>query len=83
MLGLVAGSVTPWGVLNDEGRTVTMIYDRNLKGRRIDAHPLVNTATMFVQMDDLVTLQREHGTRVLFLDLGPDDAEEAGPRAGR
>ena len=83
MLGLVAGSVTPWGVLNDEGRTVTMIYDRNLKGRRIDAHPLVNTATMFVQMADLVTLQREHGTRVLFLDLGPDDAEEAGPRAGR
>lgn len=79
-LGLTAGAVTPFGILNDESREVTMVFDEGLRGKRIDAHPLVNTATMYIEMDDLVSLLREHGNPVVFCELGPDDVADAGPR---
>jgi Ala-tRNA(Pro) deacylase len=80
-LGLTAGAVTPLGILNDDSRAVTMVFDEGLRGKRIDAHPLVNTATMYIEMDDLVALLEEHGNPVVFCDLGPADVSEAGPRA--
>ena len=80
-LGLTAGAVTPLGILNDDSRAVTMVFDEGLRGKRIDAHPLVNTATMYIEMDDLVSLLMEHGNPVVFCDLGPADVAEAGPRA--
>ena len=68
-LGLVQGSVTPFGILNDETREVTLVFDETLAHKRFDAHPLVNTATMFVHMDEVLPLFEEHGGRVLFCDL--------------
>ena len=68
-LGLVQGSVTPFGVLNDDTCTVTLVFDQALAHNRFDAHPLVNTATMFVEMDDVLPLFQEHGTPVVFCDL--------------
>jgi Ala-tRNA(Pro) deacylase len=79
-LGLTAGAVTPFGILNDESREVTMVFDEGLRGKRIDAHPLVNTATMYIEMDDLVSLLAEHGNPVVFCELGPADVAEVGPR---
>lgn len=68
-LGLEPGSVTPFGVLNDESREVTLVFDEGLRHAHFDAHPLVNTATLFVEMDDVLPLFEEHGTHVLFCDL--------------
>ncbi|MBQ9007516.1 MAG: prolyl-tRNA synthetase associated domain-containing protein [Atopobiaceae bacterium] len=68
-LGLKPGSVTPFGVLNDSAHEVTLVFDENLRHARFDAHPLVNTATLFVEMDDVLPLFEEYGTRVLFCDL--------------
>lgn len=68
-LGLVQGSVTTLGVLNDDSRSVTLVFDETLAHRRFDAHPMVNTATMFLWMDDVLPLFEEHGTRVVFCDL--------------
>lgn len=68
-LGLVQGSVTPFGVLNDDTREVTLVFDERLRHKRFDAHPMVNTATMFVEMDDVLPVFEEHGTKVVFCDL--------------
>ena len=68
-LGLGEGSVTPFGVFNDESRAVTLVFDERLAHRRINAHPMVNTATMFVQLDDVLPLFEEHGNPVVFCDL--------------
>lgn len=68
-LGLVQGSVTPFGVLNDDTHEVTLVFDERLRHKRFDAHPMVNTATMFVEMDDVLPVFEEHGTKVVFCDL--------------
>ena len=68
-LGLVQGSVTPFGILNDESREVTLVSDEGLAHQRFDAHPMVNTATMFIQMDDVLPIFKEHGNPVVFCDL--------------
>lgn len=68
-LGLVQGSVTPFGILNDETREVTLVFDERLAHERFDAHPMVNTATMFIYMDEVLPLFVEHGNPIVFCDL--------------
>jgi Ala-tRNA(Pro) deacylase len=68
-LGLVQGSVTPFGILNDDTREVTLVFDERLAHERFDAHPMVNTATMFIHMDEVLPLFEEHGNPVVFCDL--------------
>lgn len=74
-LGLVQGSVTPFGILNDETRSVTLVFDQGLAHQRFDAHPMVNTATMFIEMDDVLPLFEEHGNPIVFCDLSCSDLD--------
>lgn len=78
-LGLELGSVTPFGVLNDDSREVVLVFDERLAHQRFDAHPMVNTATMFVDMDDVLPVFADHGTKVVFCDL----TCQTGPAAER
>ena len=66
LLGLPAGSVTPFGVLNDEERKVTVFLDRDfLEGSGlIGVHPNDNTATVLLKAEDLIRLIGEHGNRI-------------------
>ena len=68
-LGLEQGSVTPFGIFNDAAHEVTLVFDERLAHQRFDAHPMVNTATMFSEMDDVLPLFEEQGNRVVFCDL--------------
>ena len=68
MLGVLPGSVTPFALLNDETRAITQIFDTALVGKRIGAHPMVNTATVYVDFDDTVALIEEHGNPVRYFD---------------
>ena len=68
-LGLEQGSVTPFGILNDATHEVTLVFDETLAHQRFDAHPMVNTATMFIEMDDVLPLFKEQGNPVVFCDL--------------
>ena len=68
-LGLEQGSVTPFGIFNDDAREVTLVFDETLAHERFDAHPMVNTATMFIEMDDVLPLFQEHGNPIVFCDL--------------
>ena len=53
-LGLTPGAVSLLGLVNDAARAVEFIIDRSLwEADAVQAHPLVNTATMVVAHADL------------------------------
>jgi Ala-tRNA(Pro) deacylase len=66
ILKLIAGAVTPLGLLNDDERKVEFYIDGDfLAGSgRIGVHPNDNTATVWLQASDLVKLIEEHGNTV-------------------
>lgn len=78
-LGVEQGSVTPLGLLNDEEHRVTLVLDERLRHQRIDAHPLVNTATLTLSADDVCALVSAHGNPVRW--CAPTLPEE--PAQGR
>lgn len=75
-LGLYAGSVSPFGILNDEDATVQVVFDEKVRAfSGLGVHPNDNTATVHVKMDDLVAIIADHGNPYCFVDL--PRAEEA------
>ena len=69
-LGLKPGSVSPFGILNDEARDVTVVFDSALEGcKSLGVHPNENTATLFLSFDDIKRVVREHGNPILILEL--------------
>lgn len=54
ILGLIPGSVTPLGIVNDLENKVTVILDQELVGERLLFHPNVNTKTVSIIYDDLL-----------------------------
>ena len=72
MLGLVPGSVTPLGALNDTEGRVEVVIDRELvDAGRVTVHPCDNTATVLLATTDLIALLRERGRTVRVVDLSP------------
>ena len=73
VLGVPAGSVTAFAVMNDRAGQVSVVVDAALMDfDRINCHPLVNTATTSIQRDDLMAFLRAtgHDPRVMQL-AGP------------
>lgn len=77
-LGVTPGSVTAFGIINDDDHQVTLIFDADLMQHEvINAHPLRNTATTSIGRDDLLTFVRSFGREVLVMALSaPPDALE-------
>ena len=70
MLGLIPGSVTPLGTLNDASGSVEVVLDQALvKAGRLTVHPCDNTATVLLATQDLIDLLRSHGRPVRVVDL--------------
>lgn len=63
-LGLTPGSVTPLGLLTDPEHRIHFYLDAEFVGNKIGVHPNDNTATVWMQADDLVRLIRAHGNDV-------------------
>lgn len=54
-LGVEPGSVTVFGVVNDDQHRVTVVLDADLMDNDIiNAHPLTNEATTSIGRDDLM-----------------------------
>ena len=72
ILGLIPGAVTPFGLLNDEECRAHFYIDRDFwqGSGLIGVHPNDNTATVWLQAEDLVALLQEHGTTVDIVELG-------------
>src|SRR5215472_2772269 len=70
VLGVPPGSVTPFALINDNARRVTVILDADMmRHERLNYHPLENTATTNIARDDLVLFLRAcgHEPRILTL----------------
>jgi Ala-tRNA(Pro) deacylase len=62
VLGVPAGSVTPFALINDQARRVTVILDADMmRHERLNFHPLENTATTNIARADLVAFIRACG----------------------
>ena len=67
-LKLTKGAVTPLGILNNEKNDVIVIIDNSiLNNRIIGVHPNDNSATIWLNIDDLVTLIKKN--KILYLDI--------------
>ena len=63
-LYLIPGSVTPFGLLNDETSSVQFFIDSTFEHQMIGIHPNDNTASVWMNADDLVSIIKEHGNPV-------------------
>ena len=62
VLGVPPGSVTPFALINDAARRVTVILDADMmRYERLNYHPLANTATTNIARDDLIDFIRACG----------------------
>ena len=69
-LGLVSGSVTPFGLLNNPDHTVEVGIDRGLMGKpKIGFHPNTYTATLWLSYEDLMKFIKNMGHKVYFINL--------------
>src|SRR3954467_13650672 len=61
-LGVLPGSVTPFGVINDKDLRVTVVLVAELmRHETINAHPLTNTMTTSIGREDLVRFLESTG----------------------
>ena len=68
-LGLIPGAVTPFGVFNDESRSVIVYMDDCFRGSEISVHPNDNTATVWLKTADLIRILEEHGNSVEIVEI--------------
>ncbi|WP_239501201.1 YbaK/EbsC family protein, partial [Stenotrophomonas maltophilia] len=70
-LGLVPGSVSVLGIINDEEHQVKVVLDEGLMHNEIiNAHPLSNDATTSIRRDDLLRFlaSTDHEPLILKID---------------
>jgi Ala-tRNA(Pro) deacylase len=69
VLGLTPGSVTPFGLINDVTRRVTVVVDEDLpKSEWVNFHPLHNAASTTLRSADLLRFMRALGYDPLIVD---------------
>ncbi|MGD0430433.1 MAG: prolyl-tRNA synthetase associated domain-containing protein [Acetobacteraceae bacterium] len=72
VIGLTPGSVTPFGLINDEARRITVVVDEDLpKSEWVNFHPLHNAASTTLRSADLLRFIRALGYEPLIVDCGP------------
>jgi Ala-tRNA(Pro) deacylase len=71
ILGLTPGSVTPFGLINDKQRQVSVVLDADLiKSEQVNFHPLHNAASTTISSADLVKFIKALGYTPIIKDCG-------------
>lgn len=69
-LGVKPGSVTPFGLINDEEHHVIVFLDSNLLNHeKVSFHPCINTASLIIRRDDLIKFLEYEGNRYEWVKL--------------
>lgn len=69
-LGVKAGSVSPFNLINDTENHVHVFLDKNLLSHQhLSFHPNDNTATLVITKDDLINFLDWNGNTYEFLEL--------------
>ncbi len=67
-LGLETGAVSPFGLINDDKKAVTVAIDGDLKrAGTVNFHPNVNTATISLSFSDFKKFLEHCGNEVIFI----------------
>lgn len=76
ILGVRAGAVTPFGVLNDAEGKVQVVFDEDLRDQAaVGIHPNDNTATLRMPLPDLLALFDDRAVPYRFVPMeGPETA---------
>ena len=71
ILGVKPGSVSPFGILNDEKRAAKVFLDADFFNGSgiIGVHPNDNTATVWLNSTDLKSIIESHGNSVEITDI--------------
>jgi len=71
VLGVVPGAVTPYGVINDADKRVTMVLDQGLLAfDQVNAHPLRNDRTVTIATASLLEFLADEGYDPVEIDFG-------------
>ena len=71
VLGLTPGSVTPFALMSDTQKRVTVVLDDEmLKAEKVNFHPLHNAASTTIKSADLVKFVKALGYQPLTVDCG-------------
>lgn len=69
-LKLTKGSVTPFGVLNDENSEVEVVFDNTLCDKTsLGFHPNDNSATVFLSFGDIKKVVETHGNKIAYVSI--------------
>ena len=70
ILGVLPGSVTPFGLLNDTDKEVEFYLDKAFLSEKIvNFHPLVNTSTLSLTISDFMNFLIENKKKVNIFDF--------------
>jgi len=77
VLGVSAGAVTPFALINDSKQRLGLVLDRALLDfGRLNFHPLENSATTGIARDDLLAFIRACGHEPVVLGLSGGEPED-------
>ena len=76
ILKIEPGSVTPLAAINDDENEVTIILDEDMVDKNILVHPLVNTATIKINYNDMIKLFNNLKTNYIVTNI-PEKQELA------
>ncbi len=67
-LGLETGAVSPFGLINDQKKAVTVAIDRDLQQKSsVNFHPNVNTATINLSYRDFEKFLKHCGNEITYI----------------
>ena len=68
-LGLTKGSVSPFGLINNEKHDVEVVIDASIKDKPLlGFHPNINTATVWLSYEDFMKFLKDCGNKILYVD---------------
>ncbi|MEI6901185.1 MAG: YbaK/EbsC family protein, partial [Bacteroidota bacterium] len=69
-LGLLPGSVSPFGLIHDTHKHVHLFLDQNLRrSTKISFHPCINTASLVISFPDFEKFLTFTGNTFEYLEL--------------
>lgn len=71
IMQLIPGAVSPLGILNDVEKKVHFYIDKDFMTDKhlIGIHPNDNTATVWLKVEDLIDIIKEHGNEVNIVEV--------------
>ena len=69
-LGLEPGSVSPFGLINNDDNEVMLLLDRDIEhAKEVNFHPNINTATLTLKTDAFLSYVKEVGNQWQYVKI--------------